>query len=88
MGSTGIATVLAFVAGLGGAVQIAVQGRLADRVGSLAALACATAVAAATAMVVLLLVRRSGEGLRAGLAGPRWPLQGGVMGAVALTLRR
>ena len=38
MGSTGIAASFAFIAGLGGAVQIAVQGRLGDRIGSIEAL--------------------------------------------------
>ncbi len=47
MGSTGFAASLAFLAGLGGAVQIATQGRLGDRVGSLEALACAVVVGAA-----------------------------------------
>lgn len=82
MGSTGVAAGFAFVAGLGGAVQIAVQGRLSERVGSLEALACAVVVAAATALVVLLVARRSLGGLRAGFAGPKWLLLGGLMSAV------
>ena len=55
MGSTGVAASFAFVAGLGGAVQIAAQGRLGDRIGSLEALACAFGVGGATALVVLLI---------------------------------
>lgn len=82
MGSTGVATGFAFVAGLGGAVQIAVQARLSERVGSLEAVACAVVVAAATALVVLLAARRSLEGVRAGLSGPKWMLLGGVMSAL------
>jgi uncharacterized membrane protein YdcZ (DUF606 family) len=39
MSSTWFAAALAFVAGLGGAMQIAVQGRLGDRVGTLEAAA-------------------------------------------------
>ena len=35
MSSTSVAATFAFVAGLGGAVQVAVQGRLGDRIGSL-----------------------------------------------------
>ena len=82
MGSTGVATGFAFVAGLGGAVQIAVQGRLSERIGSLEAVACAVVVGAATALVVLLAARRSLEGVRAGLSGPKWMLLGGVMSAL------
>ena len=82
MGSTGVATGFAFVAGLGGAVQIAVQARLSERVGSLEAVACAVVVGAATALVVLLAARRSLEGVRAGLSGPKWMLLGGVMSAL------
>ena len=50
---------LAFVAGLGGAVQIAVQGRLGDRVGAIEAMATASFIGAVIALVVLLLARRS-----------------------------
>jgi transporter family-2 protein len=82
VGSTGVAAAFAFAAGLGGAVQIAVQARLSERVGSLEALACAVVVAAATALIVLVVARRSLEGLRAGLGGPKWLLLGGVMSAV------
>ncbi len=82
MGSTGVAAGFAFVAGLGGAVQIAVQARLSERVGSLEALACAVVVAAASAIVVLLVARRSIDGLRAGFSGPKWMLLGGLMSAL------
>ena len=82
MGSTGVAAGFAFVAGLGGAVQIAVQARLSERVGSLEALACAVVVAAATALVVLLVARRSLGGLRAGFSEPKWLLLGGLMSAL------
>ena len=80
MSSTGLAATLAFVAGLGGAVQIAVQGRLGERVGSLEALATAAIVGGLLALVVLLLVRRSLGGVEAAFGGPKWQLLGGVMG--------
>ena len=80
MGSTGVAASLAFIAGLGGAVQIATQGRLGDRIGSIEALTCAVLIGAALAFVVLLLARRSVDGLREGFTGPKWMLLGGVMG--------
>lgn len=82
MGSTGVAASFAFVAGIGGAVQIAVQGRLGDRIGSLEALACAVVVGGVTALAVLLVARRSLGGLRAGFAGPKWMLLGGLMSVV------
>jgi len=75
--STGFAASFAFVAGIGGAVQIAVQGRLGDRIGGLEALACALVVGGATALAVLLITRRSLGGVRAGFAGPKWMLLGG-----------
>jgi bacterial/archaeal transporter family-2 protein len=80
MSTTGIAAVLAFAAGLGGAVQIAVQGRLGERVGSLEALTTAAVVGGAIALVVLLVVRRSVGGVGDAFGGPKWQLLGGVMG--------
>lgn len=82
MGSTGVAALFAFTAGLGGAVQIAVQGRLADRIGSIEALACASVLGGIVALGVLLVARRSLDGLREGATGPRWLLLGGVMSAL------
>jgi uncharacterized membrane protein YdcZ (DUF606 family) len=68
--STGVAALLAFAAGLGGAVQIAVLGRLGERVGSLEALTTATVLSGVIAIVLLLAVRRSlggvGDALLAG----------------------
>jgi len=82
MGSTGFAASLAFVAGLGGAVQIATQGRLGDRVGSLEALACAVIIGAVLTILIVLVVRRSFAGVREGFEAPKWMLLGGVMSAV------
>jgi transporter family-2 protein len=78
---TGVAAVLAFTAGLGGAVQIAVQGRLGDRVGSLEAVATAAVVGGAIALTALVVARRSLDGLSDALGGPKWQLLGGVMSA-------
>lgn len=79
MSSTAFAATLAFAAGLGGAVQIAVQGRLGDRVGSLEAVATATVIGCAFAIVILLLARRSLAGIGDAASGPKWQLLGGVM---------
>jgi transporter family-2 protein len=77
--STAFAAVLAFAAGLGGAVQIAVQGRLGDRVGSIEAVTTAALVGCAIALATLLVARRSLAGVGEAVAGPKWQLIGGVM---------
>jgi len=77
--STWFAAVLAFAAGLGGAVQIAVQGRLGDRVGSLEAVATAALIGGAIAIAALLIARRSLGGVGEAVAGPKWQLVGGAM---------
>lgn len=79
MGSTSFAASLALAAGLCGAVQIAAQGRLAERVGSLEALTVAVIVGAVLGIAVLLVARRSLVGVREGFAAPKWMLLGGVM---------
>ncbi|MDQ3425794.1 MAG: DMT family transporter, partial [Actinomycetota bacterium] len=72
MSSTGVAALLALAAGFGGAVQIAVQGRLGDRVGSLEAVATASLIGAVLALTVLLLARRSLAGVGEALGSPKW----------------
>jgi bacterial/archaeal transporter family-2 protein len=84
MSSTGLAALLALVAGLGGAVQIAVQGRLGDRVGSIEAMATASVIGAAIALLVLLLARRSVGGVGDALGAPKWMLVGGLMSALII----
>jgi bacterial/archaeal transporter family-2 protein len=80
--STGLAAVFAFCAGLGGAVQIAVQGRLGDRVGSLEAVACAAVIGGICAIAILLVARGGFGRVASGFTGPKWQLLGGVMGAL------
>jgi transporter family-2 protein len=77
--STAFAAVIAFAAGLGGAVQIAVQGRLGERVGSLEAVTTAAILGCAVAVLALLVTRRSLGGVTDAVAGPKWQLLGGVM---------
>jgi transporter family-2 protein len=84
MSTTGLAAVLALVAGLGGAVQIAVQGRLGDRVGSIEAMATASLIGAVAAILVLLVARRSFGGVGDALGAPKWMLLGGVMSALII----
>ena len=78
MSSTAFAAVLAVAAGLGGAVQIAVQGRLGGRVGSFEAVTTAAVVGCAFALAILV-ARRSLAGVGEALAGPKWQLVGGIM---------
>jgi transporter family-2 protein len=82
--STGVAALLALAAGLGGAVQIAVQGRLGDRVGSLEAVATASLIGGVIALTVLVLARRSLTGVGEALGSPKWMLLGGVMSALII----
>jgi bacterial/archaeal transporter family-2 protein len=82
VGSTGVAALFAFVAGLGGAVQIAVQGRLSDRVGTVEALACASTVGAVCALLVLVVARGGAGRLGDAVTGPKWLWLGGVMSAL------
>ena len=84
MSSTAFAAVIAAAAGLGGAVQIAVQGRLGDRVGSLEAMATASLIGAAMALLVLLVARRSLAGIGDAVGSPKWMLLGGVMSALII----
>ena len=84
MSSTAFAAMLAFAAGLGGAVQIAVQGRLGDRVGSLEAVATASLIGALVALTVLIAARRSLAGVGDALGSPKWMLLGGVMSALII----
>lgn len=69
---------LAFAAGVAGATQIAVQGRLGDRVGTMEAVATAAVVGTTIALVSLLVVRGSLRGVGDAVAGPKWQLLGGV----------
>lgn len=70
MNSTPVAASIAFIAGLAGAVQISIQARLGERVGSLEAIACTFVVASITALAVLVVVRRNLDGPRAGCSAP------------------
>jgi transporter family-2 protein len=82
--TTAFATLLALVAGLGGAVQIAVQGRLGERVGTLEAVATASLIGAALAVAVLLVVRQSLSGVGEAFGAPKWMLLGGAMSALII----
>ena len=84
MSSTGFTVLLAFAAGLGGSVQIAVQGRLGERVGAFEAMATASVIGALLALVVLLIARRSLAGLGEAFGSPKWMLLGGFMSTLII----
>jgi uncharacterized membrane protein YdcZ (DUF606 family) len=67
-GGNALAVTLSLVAGVAGTVQIAVMGRLGDRIGVVPAFAFAAVVAAGIGVVVLLAARRSLVGFAAGTA--------------------
>jgi transporter family-2 protein len=74
-----VATFLALVAGLAGAVQAAVMGELGDRVGIVPAVAVSVIVSLVCGLAALLVWERSFAGLRAATHQPAWLWIGGVM---------
>jgi len=76
----GIAVCLTVLAGLAGAVQVAVMGRFGARIGIVEALTFATAVQLLLAVVVLLVVRLGPGGIGGGFRSPPWMWVGGLMG--------
>ena len=78
---------LSLVAGVAGTVQIAVMGRLGDRIGVVPAFAFAAAVAAGIGMLAILAARRSLAGFADAGHQPSGMWLGGLMGAfVVLTI--
>jgi len=57
-GGTGLAAILALLAGLAGSVQAAVMGRFGERIGTVEALAWASLLSLGLALVLLFVVRR------------------------------
>jgi transporter family-2 protein len=83
-GGNALAVALSLVAGMAGTVQIAVMGRLGDRVGIVPAFAFASAIAAAVGVVALLVVHRSFSGYGDTIHQPAWLWIGGLMGALVV----
>jgi bacterial/archaeal transporter family-2 protein len=84
---TPLAVVLSLAAGLAGGVQVAVLGRLGDRVGSFEAFAFSALVTALVGAAALLVLRQSWHGYAAALRQPPWLWIGGLMGAfIVLTI--
>ena len=86
-GGNALAVSMSLVAGVAGTVQIAVMGRLGDRIGVVPAFAFAAAVAAGVGVVALFAARRSFTGYADAVHQPSWLWLGGLMGAfVVLTI--
>jgi transporter family-2 protein len=81
MDSTWLAATLAVTAGLFGAVQVAVMGKLGERIGSLEAVMIAAIVTSVIVLPLLVVLRRGFGGLGETLAQPWWMLTGGALGA-------
>src|SRR3954469_20870542 len=82
-----LAVTMSLVAGVAGTVQIAVMGKLGDRIGVVPAFAFAAAVAAGIGLGVLLVARQSVTGFADAVHQPAWLWLGGLMGAfVVLTI--
>jgi uncharacterized membrane protein YdcZ (DUF606 family) len=67
-----LAVVLSLIAGLAGAVQIAMMSQLGDRITVAGALAFASVLTAVAAVVVLLFVRRSLDAVPQAFRRPWW----------------
>jgi transporter family-2 protein len=81
MDSTGLAATLAVAAGLAGAVQVAVMGKLGERIGSLEAVLVAAIVTGIIVVPTLVVARQGLGGLGETLSQPWWMLTGGALGA-------
>lgn len=81
MDSSGLAVTLAVVAGVFGAVQVAVMGKLGERIGSLEAVIVAAIVTGVIVLPTLVVARRGLGGLGDTLSQPWWMLTGGALGA-------
>ena len=81
------AAVLAFAAGIAGAVQVAVMGRFGEQVGAIEALAFSLILSSLIASVALLAARGSVGGLADAVGAPKWLWLGALMGAfIVLTI--
>jgi bacterial/archaeal transporter family-2 protein len=81
------AAVLAFAAGIAGALQVAVMGRFGEHVGAIEALTFSFLLSTVITLVALLAARRSVSGLADAFGAPKWLWVGAFMGAfIVLTI--
>jgi transporter family-2 protein len=83
-GGNTLAVTFSLIAGVAGTVQIAVMGRLGDRIGVVPAFAFAAVVAGGIGVVILLAARRSLAGFGNAIQQPAWMWIGGLMGAIVV----
>jgi bacterial/archaeal transporter family-2 protein len=77
---SGVAVGLSVLAGLAGAVQVALMSQLGDRISIAGALAFATLFTAVASFVILVIARRSVSAYVDAFHQPWWILMGGLMG--------
>ena len=78
---------LAFAAGIAGAVQVAVMGRFGEQVGAIEALAFSLLLSTLIASVALVAARRSVGGFADAFHAPKWLWLGAFLGAfIVLTI--
>jgi transporter family-2 protein len=77
---SGIAVGLSVLAGLAGAVQVALMSQLGDRISIVGALAFATLFTAVASVLILVIARRSVSAYVDAFHQPWWILMGGLMG--------
>lgn len=80
MSGSGLAVGLSVLAGLAGAVQVAVMSQLGVRISIAGALAFASLLTAVAALLILVIARRSVSAYADAVHQPWWVLTGGVMG--------
>lgn len=83
-GGTAFAVALTAAAGLAGSIQVAVMGRLGERIGTVEALAFATLVTAVLAFAILAVARGGLAGYADAVREPWWLWLGGLMGLLVV----
>jgi transporter family-2 protein len=84
MSGSALAVFLSVVAGLAGAVQIAVMSQLGDRISVAGALAFASLFTAVAAFVILVAAQRSLRAYVEAFDQPWWVLTGGIWGLLVV----
>jgi transporter family-2 protein len=83
--ASGFAVFVSLAAGCAGAVQVAVNGALGRRIGTLEATGLSLTVSITIMTAVLLLVRHGLGGVVDGFRQPPWLWLGGVMGVIIVS---
>ena len=79
MSGSGLAVGLSVLAGLAGAIQVALMSQLGDRISIAGALGFATLFTAVAAFLILIVARRSISAYADAFHQPWWILMGGLM---------